>query len=173
MANTKGGKVDAGAPSSPSNNEQDTPQSVEQAPEAAPQPEPAPEPQSEPDGETADPSAVGPFAPEEPVGKTRTDDNVNKPSTVYPGEAPYDTKDPNERVSTVPHAPDEEALRAGTVNAVLVNPALPQAHEVRRNLRGGGDANGNDRVETYQATRPNGEQVTVRHNLDTGETSVA
>jgi hypothetical protein len=110
--------------------------------------------------------------PETPLGRTRTDDNVNKPSTVFPGEAPADTLDPNERVSTVPHQPDEEALRVGTVNAVLVNPALPTAAEVARNRRRGGNERREDRVETYEATRPNGEKVTVTHNLDTGETSI-
>jgi hypothetical protein len=102
---------------------------------------------------TVAPAATGAFATEAPTGKTRTDDNVNKPSTVFPGEAPADTLDPNERVSTVPHQPDEEALRVGTVNAVLVNPALPTAAEVARNRRRGGNERREDRVETYEATR--------------------
>jgi hypothetical protein len=148
--NAKAGKVAAGAPSSPSSNESAVTSS-----------------------DAAVPGAVGAFAPEAPIGLTRTDDNVNKPSTTAPGEAPADTMDPNERVSTVPHQPDEEAIRVGTVNAVLVNPALPTAAEVARNRRGGGDENGQDRVETYPATRPNGEQVTVKHNVDTGETTLA
>lgn len=107
------------------------------------------------------------------VATTRTDDNVSRPSTVAPGDAPADTLDPTERVSTVPHTPGEEALRVGTVNAVLVNPSLPDAATVAANLRGGVRAGQEDRIETYEATRPNGEKVTVTHNLDTGETSAS
>lgn len=154
-------RTEAGAPSSPSN-DQGTSATVDASGAGAPPAASAPAPVQ-----------TGPFAPEAPLGKTRTDDNVSKPSTTAPGEAPADTLDPNERVSTVPHSPDEEAIRTGTVNAVLVNPALPTAAQVAANLRGGGDENGNDRVETYPATKPNGDQVTVTHNIDTGETFVS
>jgi hypothetical protein len=109
-------------------------------------------------------------------GETRTDDNVTKPSTVAPGDAPADTLDPTERVSTVPHRPGLEALTVGTVNAVLVNPALPTEDEVAANLRAyrsSATADEQERVETYEATRPNGDKVTVTHNLDTGETSAS
>jgi hypothetical protein len=155
--NARGGRVATGAPSSPS---------TEQDEAAAPA-------DSGAESGTVAPAATGAFATEAPTGKTRTDDNVTRPSTTAPGEAPADTLDPNERVSTVPHQPGEEAIRVGTVNAVLVNPALPTAGEVARNRRGGGDENGGDRVETYRATLPNGEQVTVEHNLDTGESWLA
>ncbi len=104
---------------------------------------------------------------------TRTDDNVTHPSTVAPGDAPADTTDPSERVSTVPVQPSEAALRAGTVNAVLLNPALPDADTVAANLRAGVTPPDDHRIEEYDAERPDGTKVHVRHNLDTGETSLA
>lgn len=94
---------------------------------------------------------------------TRTDNNVTKPSTVDPGDAPADTTDPNERVSSVPVRPDRDAVRTGTVNAVLLNDNLPSPQGV--------DVK-DPRVETYTAVRPDGAQVKVTHNLDTGETKV-
>lgn len=94
---------------------------------------------------------------------TKTDNNVSKPSTVEPGDAPADTTDPTERVSSVPVQPGVEAIKAGTVNAVLVNPNLPTP---------GGPVTGEKaRVETYKARKPDGTVVTVTHNLETGETS--
>lgn len=94
---------------------------------------------------------------------TRTDKTVTKPSTVEPGDGPADTTDPNERVSSVPVQPDVSAVRAGTVNAVLVNDNLPtpQAREIK-----------DPRIETYQAVRPDGSTVKVTHNVETGETKV-
>lgn len=96
--------------------------------------------------------------------KTRLDDNVTQPATVAPGDAPHDTTDPNEVAHTVTPQPSEEALRAGTVNGVL--PGKP--HEAPA-----GVAEKDQRVETYKATRPDGSEVTVKHNIDTGETSVS
>lgn len=103
---------------------------------------------------------------------TKTDTDVTTPSTVAPGDAPADTLDPNERVSSVPVRPDAEAIRTGTVNAVLVNDALPTAEQVAENLAASSTAPAKGRVEEYEATRPDGSKVTVTHNLDTGETSV-
>lgn len=34
-------------------------------------------------------------------------------------------------------------------------------------------ASKNQRIEEYEATRPDGSTVTVTHNIDTGETSVS
>jgi len=95
---------------------------------------------------------------------TKTDPTVTKPSTVAPGDAPADTTDPTERVSSVPVQPGIEAVKAGTVNAVLVNPNLPTP--------GTTVPEGGGRTETYKARKPDGTEVTVTHNLDTGETSV-
>lgn len=97
------------------------------------------------------------------VEETRLDDYINAPSTVAPGDAPADTTDPDERASTV--LPDKEAAAKaghGTVNAVVkVGEAAPERDS------------SNDRIEKYEATRPDGSAVTVTHNIDTGETSVS
>lgn len=95
---------------------------------------------------------------------TKTDKNVTKPSTVEPGDAPADTTDPDERVSSVAPQPGEEAIRAGTVNAVLPNDGLPK--------RAARKATSKDRTETFEATRPDGSKVTVTRNLETGESTV-
>lgn len=95
--------------------------------------------------------------------KTRLDSDNTKPSTTAPGDGPADTTDPTERASSVTPMPGEEALAVGTVNAVQ---PLPAKAEQERDSK-------NDRTETYKANRPDGSEVTVKHNLDTGETSVS
>jgi hypothetical protein len=99
------------------------------------------------------------------MAETRAEKQNTKPSTVAPGDAPADTTDPKEMVSTVLPQPGPEAHAAGTVNsAVKIGdaPAGPTAPAVK-----------DQRVEKYKATRPDGSEVTVTHNLDTGETSVS
>ena len=96
--------------------------------------------------------------------ETRLDKDVKTPSTVAPGDAPHDTTDPNEVAHTVTPQPSPEAIAAGTVNGVLPGKPLEQAAGVPEK---------DQRVETYKATRPDGTEVTVTHNLDTGETSLA
>lgn len=95
--------------------------------------------------------------------ETRLDDHIDAPSTVAPGDAPADTTDPAERASTV--EPDKAAAaRAGhdTVNAVVkIGEDAPERDGSK------------DRIEKYKATRPDGTEVTVTHNVDTGETSVS
>jgi hypothetical protein len=93
--------------------------------------------------------------------QTRLDNDVTKPSVTQPGDGPADTTDPTERASSVPVRPDEEALKVGTVNAVL---PLERPATARRE--------GKDRTETYQATAPNGSTVTVTRNVETGESQV-
>lgn len=93
--------------------------------------------------------------------ETRLDDNNTEPATTVPGDAPFDTTDPTERASTVLPNPSDEALRVGTVNGVR---KLPSA-----SAEAAKDA-GEQRVERYEARKPNGDLVTVEHNLDTGET---
>ena len=94
--------------------------------------------------------------------QTRLDKDNTKPSTTAPGDGPADTTDPTERASSVTPQPGPEALKVGTVNAVQ---PIPQDE---------GERDGkDDRWETYKATRPNGDEVTVKHNLDTGETKVS
>lgn len=95
--------------------------------------------------------------------QTRLDSDTTKPSTTAPGDGPADTTDPTEQASTV-GGDKQAAAEAGhlTVNAVV--PVEPQPTAARE---------GKDRVEKYKATRPDGTEVTVTHNIDTGETSVS
>ena len=97
--------------------------------------------------------------------KTRLDSHVDAPSTTAPGDGPADTTDPNELASTVDHPDKAAAAKAGhgTVNAVV---KIGDLSEQERDGK-------NDRIETYKATAPDGSEVTVKHNLETGETSVS
>ena len=95
--------------------------------------------------------------------KTRLDEDVKSPSTTAPGDGPADTTDPTERATSV--SPDKAAAAksgAQTVNAVLPveEPAAPKGKRSK------------DRTEKYTRRAPNGEMVTVEHNIDTGETRV-
>lgn len=94
--------------------------------------------------------------------ETRLDDRLDAPSTTAPGDGPADTTDPEERASSA--SPDKgAAARAGygTVNAVV---PLPK--------RAKKAAESKPRMETYSATRPDGTDVTVERNIETGESSV-
>jgi hypothetical protein len=96
--------------------------------------------------------------------ETRLDKDNTKASTTAPGDGPADTTDPEEFASTVGGDKKAAALAGfGTVNAVV---PLPRRDAAPREA-------GKDRVEKYQATAPDGSTVTVTHNIDTGETSVA
>lgn len=95
--------------------------------------------------------------------QTRAETQNTDPSTTTPGDGPADTTDPSEIVSTVgPGMPSDEAVKVGTVNAAVKVGEVP---EDEAPSKGG-------RVETYKATRPDGTEVTVTHNVDTGESSV-
>ena len=96
--------------------------------------------------------------------QTRLDKDVNTPATVAPGDAPHDTTDPREVAHTVTPQPNAEAIAAGTVNGVLPGKPLEAP---------AGVAEKDQRTETYKAVRPDGTEVTVKHNLDTGETSLS
>lgn len=98
--------------------------------------------------------------------ETKLDKDNTKPSTTAPGDGPADTTDPTERASSVTPQPGPEALKVGTVNAVQPIPeeAQPDSPAVAKK---------DQRVEKYKATKPDGTEVTVTHNLDTGETSVS
>lgn len=100
-------------------------------------------------------------------GTTRLDTDTTVPSTTAPGDGPADTMDPTERASTV--GGDKAAAAAaghGTVNAVIPLPDPAPAGPAA-------DGEREHRVETYPARRADGSTVTVTHNIDTGETSVA
>lgn len=109
-------------------------------------------------------------------GETRLDEHIDAPATTAPGDAPADTTDPTERASTV-GGDKAAAARAGhlTVNAAVPIDTEKQLAGVAISKamadEGDGDSNGN-RIEEYPATRPDGTQVRVRHNLDTGETEL-
>jgi hypothetical protein len=92
--------------------------------------------------------------------KTTLDSDVTKPSVTAPGDGPADTTDPTEIAVSVPAAPGAESLKVGTVNTVVPVEA-PPAVEVT-----------DPRIETYEATKPDGTTVTVEHNIDTGESKV-
>jgi hypothetical protein len=96
---------------------------------------------------------------------TTLDSHLDAPSVTAPGDGPADTTDPNELASTV--SPDKAAAAAaghGTVNGVVKTGDVPPAAEVPE---------ADQRVETYEATKPDGTKVTVTHNIDTGATTVA
>ncbi len=96
---------------------------------------------------------------------TTTTTTVDVPSEVQAGDAPFDTTDPTERVSSVDH-PDKAAAAAagfGTVNAVVL---LPESET----LDAGPSAK--ERVEKYDVLGPDGKKVTVEHNIDTGATKL-
>lgn len=93
---------------------------------------------------------------------TTTTESVSVPSEVKAGDAPFDTADPSERVTSV-DSPDKDAAAQagfGTVNAVLPLPKV-ETPAVEK---------GEDRIEEYDAIGPDGKPVRIRHNLDTGVT---
>lgn len=93
---------------------------------------------------------------------TTLDTDTTKPSVTAPGDGPADTTDPTERASTVTPNPGPEALKVGTVNAVKPLPKVED--EPARE--------GKDRTEEYSAIRPDGSEVTVVRNIETGESRI-
>lgn len=96
--------------------------------------------------------------------QTTADTHIDAPATMEPGDAPADTTDPDEIVSSV--TPDKAAAAAEghqTVNAAV---KVAEADRPTRDTK-------NDRIEKYEATRPDGTKVTVERNIETGETSVS
>ena len=51
--------------------------------------------------------------------ETTLDEDVTTPSTTAPGDGPADTTDPKETAHSVPARPGAEAIKVGTVNAVV------------------------------------------------------
>ena len=97
--------------------------------------------------------------------KTTLDSDVTKPSVTAPGDGPADTTDPTERASTV--GGDKKAAAAAghlTVNAVVPVESAPSSSA---------PAEKDQRIEKYKAVKPDGTEVTVTHNIDTGETKVS
>jgi hypothetical protein len=97
----------------------------------------------------------------------KLDADVTKPQQTLAGYAPADTLDPNERATSVTADKGAAALAGfGSVNAVV---PLPEPERPRQSAEG----DQKDRTEEYQQPGPDGKLVTVRHNLDTGETTIA
>lgn len=94
--------------------------------------------------------------------QTRAEDQITEPATTAPGDAPADTTDPDEIVSSRVPQPSPEASKVGTVNAAVKI----------GDRRDAAASSGDERVEKYQATRPDGTEVTVEHNIDTGDSKV-
>lgn len=92
---------------------------------------------------------------------TTLDEDTTKPSVTEPGDGPADTTDPTELATSVTPQPGDEAIAAGTVNAV--KPVKRAAAK---------KASSKERTEKYEAIKPNGEKVTIVRNIETGETSV-
>lgn len=88
--------------------------------------------------------------------ETRLDTDVNAPATNAPGDAPHDTTDPTEQASTItPQPPNAEALAAGTILGAVPVPAVVVDQ-----------AEGDERVEEYDAVDAHGVTVRVRHYID-------
>lgn len=93
---------------------------------------------------------------------TRLSNDLTAPQPTDPGDAPADTFDPLERASSA--RPDKgAAATAGhqTVNAVVKSGTIPVVVPT------------GTRTETYTRVGPDGVEVTVTHNYDTGVTTVA
>lgn len=88
-----------------------------------------------------------------------------KPQTTTPGDAPADTYDPLERVSS---AQTDKAAAAAAGHKV-VNAVEPVGLAVFPTHTNPGGV----RSESYEQVKPDGTKVTVTHNYDTGATTVA
>ena len=89
------------------------------------------------------------------------DETLDAPQSTSPGDAPADTYDPSERVSSA--TPNKKAAaEAGylTVNAVVEVDPVPD------------NSPSGSRTETYVSYGPDGSAAEVTHNYDTGVTTV-
>lgn len=93
---------------------------------------------------------------------TTLDNDTTKPSVTEPGDGPADTTDPTETASSVTPQPGPEAIAAGTVNAVQVTTPEPKPSAPASEHR----------IEHYEAVKPDGAKVRVKHNIDTGKTEI-
>lgn len=95
--------------------------------------------------------------------ETKLEDVDGTPATTAAGDAPADTTDASEHGSTITAPkPDEAAIKAGTVNAIQPTGSRPAGNPLPPEK--------DQRIEKYKATKPDGSEVTVEHNIDTGET---
>lgn len=90
------------------------------------------------------------------------DDDLDGPQSTSPGDAPADTHNPKERVSSArPNKAAAAAAGKQTVNAVEHVEDIPDP------------VPGAARNETYTQYRSDGTEVTVTRNITTGETVIA
>lgn len=89
-------------------------------------------------------------------------DETMYPSPGVPAGGPADTTDPTVRVISNPTLPQAEALATGTVNTVVPAPQLEQPAEASREPR----------FEQYETEDPDGNTVTVRRDLETGQSEI-
>lgn len=92
---------------------------------------------------------------------TTLDSDITNPSATAPGDGPADTTDLTEHATSVTPQPGEEAVAVGTVNAVKPVPKKTAAKSSTK-----------ARTEKYTAVRPDGSEVKVVRNIETGETTV-
>lgn len=96
------------------------------------------------------------------MAETKLDTTTTKPATTAPGDAPADTTDATQIAQSAPVAPGKEAQAVGTVNAVVPVPAAkPSAAKKPK-----------ERTEKYTSVRPDGTEVKITRNIETGATSV-
>ncbi|ATE56149.1 MULTISPECIES: hypothetical protein [Actinosynnema] len=93
--------------------------------------------------------------------QTTLDSHLDRPSVTATGDGPADTTDPAEvAVSAVPDKAAAALAGHGMVNAVIpVGRTDAQAPSAP------------SRIETYQRVRPDGQRVTVTHDLTAGTTT--
>jgi hypothetical protein len=101
------------------------------------------------------------MATQNDTASTTLDSDITKPSVTAPGDGPADTTDPTEFATSVTPQPGEEAVAAGTVNAVK---PVPKKAAAKTSTKA--------RTEKYTAVRPDGSEVKITRNIETGATSV-
>lgn len=99
------------------------------------------------------------------MADTTLDDDVTKPSQTEPGDGPADTNDPDELATSARPDPGDEAIKAGTVNAV--KPAGKASAK-----KASTPTRRKDRIEKFTQVAPNGQICHVERNIDTGESTV-
>lgn len=93
---------------------------------------------------------------------TTLDDDVTKPSVTEPGDGPADTTDPDEVATSVTSDPSDEAVKAGTVNAVRKTGTRKKSAKSKDEPR----------VEKYTQVRPDGKLAHIERNIETGESTI-
>ncbi len=94
---------------------------------------------------------------------TTLDDDVTKPSVTEPGDGPADTTDADEVATSVTPDPGDEAVKAGTVNAVRKTGTRKKVAAKSKD---------EPRVEKYTQVRPDGKLAHIERNIETGESKI-